>query len=396
MSLARTLLIPAALAAVVAGCGGGSSSSDNAPGTLRLALTDAPACGYDAVNVTVERVRVHQSAGATDADAGWHEVVLPTPRRFDLLTLTNGVLEELGQTALPAGTYTQLRLVLAENGRAAPWANSVVPTGGSEVPLTTPSAQQSGLKMNVNLTVKPNEVADFVLDFDACRSVVRRGASGQYNLKPVIGVIPRIGDAGQRVVGWVDPAIAGTAAVSVQAGGVPVKATVPGADGRFVLYPGPAGTYDLVVSAAGRVTAVMTGVPITDTSRTFATPTGTAIDPPAGDPRTASGSVAISGSTTVPIAAVRATQKVGTSTVERTGANADATTGAFSLDLVAGVPVFTAYSASATSLAFAPDSANTTPSKYTVIASTDGKAPVSAVADVATASVTGLTLTFAP
>ena len=47
-------------------------------------------------------------------------------------------------------------------------------------------------------------------------------------------------------------------------------------------------------------------------------------------------------------------------------------------------------------LAFTADAANTTPSKYTVIASTDGKAPVSAEADVATASVTGLTLTFAP
>ena len=37
-----------AIAAIASACGGGgTSSSDN--GTLRLALTDAPACGYDHV-----------------------------------------------------------------------------------------------------------------------------------------------------------------------------------------------------------------------------------------------------------------------------------------------------------------------------------------------------------
>ena len=398
------LLQPSALSAVaaaalVAACGGGGTSSSNAPGSRRVAITDAPACGYDAVNVTVEKVRVHQSASAGDADSGWSEVVLNPARKLNLLDLTNGVLAEIGQIELPSGSYSQLRLQLAGNGMGAPYANSLVLTGGdgSEIPLDTPSAQQTGLKMNLNLTVQPNQLADLVLDFDACKSVVKRGNSGRYNLKPVVAVVPLVRNDAFVAEGQVAAGIAlPTTTVSLQQGGVPVKSTVPGADGRFVLYPVPAGNYDLVVSAEGRVTAVMTGVPITDTSRTYATPLGTAIDPPAGTPRSASGSVAIGGSSTVPLASVRATQKVGMTTVERTAANADATNGAFALNLVAGVPVFTAYSASATSLAFTPDAANTTPSKYTVIASTDGKAPVSAEADVATASVTGLTLTFAP
>ena len=82
--------------------GGGSSISDN--GTLRLALTDAPACGYDHVYVTVQKVRVHKSASAGDNDAGWSEVVLNPAQRIDLLSLTNGVLADLGQTPLPAGS----------------------------------------------------------------------------------------------------------------------------------------------------------------------------------------------------------------------------------------------------------------------------------------------------
>src|SRR6185369_2229053 len=127
--------------AVLAACGGGGGSSDTPPpqanGALKLALTDAPSCGYSAVNVTVQKVRVHQSASASDSDPGWSEVVLNPAQRVDLLTLTNGVLSELGQTPLAAGKYTQMRLVLASNDSANPMANSVVPDSGTETALTT-------------------------------------------------------------------------------------------------------------------------------------------------------------------------------------------------------------------------------------------------------------------
>lgn len=398
----HTLLKPGALgavavatAALLAACGGGGSSS-TAPGTLRVALTDAPACGYDEVNVTVQKVRVHQSGTAAESDSGWSEVVLNPARKINLLDLTNGVLEELGQTELPAGTYSQLRLQLASNGGTAPLANSLVLTGGdgSEIPLDTPSAQQSGLKMNLNLTVQPNELADVVLDFDACKSVVVRGNSGRYNLKPVVSVLPRVRLDGLVAEGRVATAIAlGTTSVSLQQNGVPVRSTVPMADGRFVLYPVPAGNYDLVVSAEGRVTAVMTGVPISDSSRTFATPAGTAIDPPTGTPRLATGVVSTSGSTTVPLASVRATQAVSTTRVERTSRAADADTGDYSLPLVTGSPVFTAYNAAATALSFAADDSQA--GKFRLEASTEGKTPVTAEIDV-TAADKDTPLVFAP
>lgn len=397
----HTLLKPgafaaAAAAALLAACGGGGSSSTTGAGTLRVALTDAPACGYDEVNVTVEKVRVHQSSTADDSDSGWSEVVLNPARKVNLLDLTNGVLEELGQTELPAGSYTQLRLQLASNAGATPPANSLVLTGGdgSEIALDTPSAQQSGLKMNLNLTVQPNELADVVLDFDACKSVVKRGNSGRYNLKPVVSVLPRVRLDGLVTEGYVAPAIAlGTTSVSLQQGGVPVRSTVPAADGRFVLYPVPAGNYDLVVSAEGRVTAVMTGVPVSESSRTFATPAGVAIDPPAGTPRVASGLVSISGSTTVPLATVRATQAVSTTRVERASVPADADTGGYALPLVTGSPVFTAFDAAATTLAFTADDGQA--GKFRLEAASEGKAPVQAEIDVTAADV-DTPLVFAP
>ena len=104
--------------------------------------------------------------------------------------------------------------------------------------LATRSAAQSGLKLNVDINVTPEQRADFVIDFDVCKSVVKRGDSGQYNLKPVLTVIARLSDAGGRVVGWVAPALAGgDTGVSQQAGDNIVKATPPDASGRFVLYP---------------------------------------------------------------------------------------------------------------------------------------------------------------
>jgi hypothetical protein len=253
----RTLLCALSIASLAACGGGGGGGESSGNGTLRLAMTDAPSCGYSAVNVTVEKVRVHQSSSASDNDAGWSEVVLNPARRVDLLTLTNGVLMELGQVPLPAGKYTQLRLVLASNSGAQPLANSVVPTGGSEVALKTPSGQQSGVKTNVNIDVGANQMADFVLDFDACKSVVAAGASGQYLLKPVVSVIPRFVSG---VQGYVE---AGTGtSVSLQFNGELVRATTPDSAGKFLLQPVAPGSYTLVVVGAGRTTTVVTGVPV--------------------------------------------------------------------------------------------------------------------------------------
>ncbi|KNZ33669.1 MAG: hypothetical protein AD742_05670 [Methylibium sp. NZG] len=355
----------------MAGCGGGIEGTGAAPGptdgTMRLSITDAPACGYDAVNLTIEKVRVNQSAGAADADAGWYEVVLPAPKRVDLLTLTNGVLEELGQTALPAGKYTQMRLILAANGGATPLANSVKPIGGVETALTTPSAQQSGLKLNVDLDVAPDQIADFVIDFDACKSVVKRGNSGQYNLKPVVAVIPVVSAAGLRVVGFVDPLLANSATtVSVQQGGVPVKATVPEPTGRFVLYPVPAGAYDLVVTAAGRVTAVMTGVPVTTTAFTNINSAALPITLPAAAPLRA-----VAGTVTPATATVRALQVLsGGPTVEVAWGAVDADTSAFAFNLPVQAPLKAAYVANPVALNFAADAAAA--GKYTLQATSNG------------------------
>lgn len=366
MPRSATLLAGAAAvlgALTLAACGGGGAASDT--GILRLSLTDAPACGAEKIFVTVEKVRVHQSSAAAETDGGWREIVLASPQRVDLLTLTNGTLLPLGEAALPAGRYTQLRLVLAANSAANPLANSVVPARGAETALTTPSAAQSGLKLNVNLEVAPDKIADFAIDFDACKSIVKAGASGQYLLKPVLSVIPLLSDAGLRIVGYLDPALAGSGAgtaVSVQVNGVPARATPPDATGRFVLYPVPVGTYDLVITAAGRVNAVMTGVPVTATAFTTIGTLSAVLNPPAAAASSpaavVSGTVSATPASAYAGGAVRALQTLaGGPTIEAGFANADAVTGAYGLTLPTAAPARTAYVAGATTFAFTADPA---------------------------------------
>ena len=99
-------LITLLFMALAAGCGGGSGGDFAVAvsiATAHMARAVAPSCGYDRVYVTVEKVLIFQSAAAADADSSAAEVILSPARRIDLVTLTNGVLEELGTAPLRGG-----------------------------------------------------------------------------------------------------------------------------------------------------------------------------------------------------------------------------------------------------------------------------------------------------
>jgi hypothetical protein len=168
------------------------------------------------------------------------------------------------------------------------------------------------------------------------------------------------------VEGWVDLALAGTdALVSVQAQGVPIKTGVVDGQGRFVLFPVPAGTYDLVVTAPGRVTSVVTGVPVTNTGVTAVASTSLRISPPLTFMRTVNGTVSPA------TASVRAVQSLsGGPFIEVASPPVDAQGGNFVMNLPISAPVRAPYAANAPSLAFTADSA--VAGLYAVQATSDG------------------------
>lgn len=265
---AGSALVALLVSAFLAACGGGGGSANSGgSGTLGVSLTDAPACGFDAVNVTVRQVRVHQSSDASGTAGGWSEITLQPARKINLLALTNGVLEYLGETALPAGHYTQLRLVLAANDASSPERNSVVLSSGApagEVALTTPSAVQTGIKLVHEFDVAAGQRVELVLDFDACKSIVARG-NGSYLLKPVLKVVPT---ALNGISGHVDAALLGSnVLISAQRNGAVVRSTTPQApSGAFLLARLDPGDYDVVITAQGHATAVIGAVPVADSA----------------------------------------------------------------------------------------------------------------------------------
>jgi hypothetical protein len=285
-----------ALAATVvaASCGGSGSASSatTATGSIRLALTDAPGCGFDHVNVTVEKLRLHTDSATLDTDPGWVEIPVSPARRVDLLALTNGALEELGTAALPAGHYAQLSVVFAANGNGAAPANSVLPTGAaSEVALATSDGLQAGITLPVSFDVTAGQVADLVADVDTCSSVVTAGNGGGWYLQPRAAVLPRVASG---IRGTLSSALtpSGTT-VSAQQDGTVIRSTQPDASGNFSLpYLAP-GSYTLVIASDGHATGVVTGVQVGAGAMVNAA--NASIDLPAASMGEVSGALTMSG-----------------------------------------------------------------------------------------------------
>ena len=387
-------------AATLSACGGGGGGSTTTPGpvstlgTISVALTDAPACGFDAVNVTVTKVRVNKSASASELDAGWTDITLAVPKKINLLDLTNGVLETLGQTSLEAGQYNQLRLVLDSNAGA----NTVVPAGANvEKQLETPSAAQSGLKLVGAINVEAGQKTDVVIDFDACKSVVTRGGKGTYALKPVIKMLPAAVNGIQGFVATA--ALAGNVTVSAQQNGTIVSATTPNpTTGEFFLSRLAPGNYDVVITADNSAASVVAAVPVASTTSTTALSTAAApIALAAGTTGSIAGTVTMTPPSTTEAAYVAARQSFAagpTVTIRYQGA--DLATGAYTIaNLPVAAPQYATYSATLP-LVFAA-STGVTAGTYRVDASATGYTARSLDGvSIATANQTGVDFTLTP
>jgi len=287
------------LAAFLVACG----SSDNggsaaAPGSMSVSLTDAPACGFDEVNVTVNKVRVHQSSSADENAAGWTDITLNPPRKINLLDLNdptqpNFALLTLGETPLAAGHYTQLRLVLVANSNNLnqPLANSVVLSGtNTEIPLDTPSGIQSGIKLIHQFDVASGERVDLLLDFNACKSIVQTG-NGTYKLKPVIKVIPFVLNG---INGFIDKTLSNVRVSAQQNANIVRETGMNAQTGEFFLAHLDPGNYDVVITADNHATVVISVVPVSSaTSITTISTSGTPFTLPASATQNINGTVTL-------------------------------------------------------------------------------------------------------
>lgn len=151
-----------------------SCNSDSTSSTYayNVRMTDAPG-PYEEVNIDLQAVEVTGNDGQT--------VLLNTTAGiYNLLEFSNGLSTLIAKSELNDAKVSQIRLVLGSK-------NTVV-VGGVTYPLSTPSAEQSGLKLQVNQTLVADIQNEILLDFDANASIVETG-NGTYKLKPVVRTI---------------------------------------------------------------------------------------------------------------------------------------------------------------------------------------------------------------
>jgi len=189
---------------------------------LSVSLIDAPA-DYDEVWVEVLALEVQPQGSDEDDASAWISIENESEeKKVDLLTLTGGNALNLGTEEIPAGYISQIRLILGND--------NYIMQDGNRIDLSTPSAQQSGLKLQLNQELLAGIQYDLVLDFDAAQSIVKAGNSGQYILKPVLRVVAE-GTASIR--GKVSPIAASSTVFGIQNGDT--LATFTDDQGDFIL-----------------------------------------------------------------------------------------------------------------------------------------------------------------
>ena len=220
-----TLLVTLTVSVFVTSCSKQEKpSSENAK--LLVYLADDPA-DYQKVIIDVKDVQINMN------DSSWQSLPGVKAGSYDLLRLVNDKDTLLSNADIPTGTLEQMRLVLGPN-------NYVV-VDGQNIPLQTPSAQQSGLKLNVHEKITDGVLYTITLDFDAGKSIVTTG-NGKYILKPVIRTI--FNAVGGSIKGFVVPDSVTTSVYALQ-GMDTVASTFTDSNGGYLVKGLTAGSYTL-------------------------------------------------------------------------------------------------------------------------------------------------------
>lgn len=226
-------------------------NNDDKTARVQLKLIDAPG---DYLEVNVEIIDIQYNT--TDGEEGWQSFtpVNGYPINVDLTELIAGNSLLLSDQLIPAGMLKQIRLVLSEN-------NTLVIEGenseaGEPIHLDTPSALQSGLKLNLDTELEGGFSYTFILDWNIQESVVEAGNSDMYNLKPVIKVNAEVnsGSISGNIVETVEEALVAMENVSVKVyttADVLVTETLTDVNGYFLLQGLGAGDYKLKITQEG-------------------------------------------------------------------------------------------------------------------------------------------------
>ncbi len=208
-----------------------SNGDNNGKARLQVRLTDSPDPNVKEVWIDVKEVRINMKDTNDIILEGAH------PGLYNLLDLTDGKDTLLADAQIPTGDISQIRLVLGNN-------NYIITKSGERIELTTPSAQQSGLKVQIHQSVTGGQLYRLILDFDAGKSIVKAGNSGKYILKPVLRIISFVASGGN-LKGTVLPDSVRTSVYAINGVDTVASTFTNTLNGNFLFNDIPAGNYSL-------------------------------------------------------------------------------------------------------------------------------------------------------
>jgi hypothetical protein len=214
-------------------CSKNQKTSDSENAKLQIRLTDSPFPNVKAVWIDVRQIEVIMNeTGSPFILDGAH------PGLYNLLDFTNGRDTLLADASIPPGTISQIRLILGDN-------NYLITNEDEKITLKTPSAQESGLKVQVHQVVTGGILYRLILDFDAGKSINKAGNSGNYLLKPVLRILSLVPSGGD-IRGVVGPWTIRTAVLAINGPDTVSTAFTDPLNGNYLIKDVPAGNYSLV------------------------------------------------------------------------------------------------------------------------------------------------------
>lgn len=247
---------------LLAACGsGGSEIGIAGPGSLEVHVTDGPFAHaiVESADIWVREVRIRSGGNFTTLYDG-------APVLLDLANLRNGLVRELVQADLPAGSYDEIRLIV-ERSRLELIDGDVFDSDLGTMNLT--STATAGLKLEINppLQVASGVARTLLLDFDLTKTFHAVPAAdplnaSSYNLMPHVWVsllsdtgelrgVVREDDGSGTLVGVTDVTIYLLAPGELDPQNS-LRATATEADGSYALIGVAPGTYDVLAELGTR------------------------------------------------------------------------------------------------------------------------------------------------
>ena len=245
-----SLILTAFLLSIVALTFTGCQKADgDSTGRLIVKITDAPFPieMIEEATVTVIKVEVRNDA---ESDEHPFITIFEGSKEFNLMELRNGVMEELVDVEIPAGSYNLVRIYVEDAG--------IVVRDHGSFSVKVPSGSQTGIKLFIkpSLQVQGGLTSEVILDFNLDKSFVLKGNMDTpagikgFNFKPVIRAVNKT-SAGT-IAGVINDAdgnhLSGVS-VSIMLDELHTSQTEE--DGSYALSGIPAGVYSITAEIEG-------------------------------------------------------------------------------------------------------------------------------------------------